>query len=86
MQGRPYCSKPEKDAAITGFGSGIQISRKSAESPLFSIILASIVPHAVIGMLKFGNSAKAGNHLNSMKKTLILGVSFGRDKQADTGC
>jgi hypothetical protein len=86
MQGRPYCSKPEKDAAITAFGSGTQISRKSAESPLFSIILASIVPHAVIGMLKFGNSARAGNHLNSMKKTLILSVSFWGDKQAGTGC
>ena len=37
-------------------------------------------------MLKFGNSARAGNHLNSMKKTLILSVSFGGDKQADAGC
>jgi hypothetical protein len=77
MQGRPNCSKPEKDAAINGFGSRTQICRKSAESPLFSIILASIVPHAVIGLLKFGNSARAGNHPNSMKKTLILSVSFG---------
>ena len=86
MQGRPNCSEPEKDAAITGFGSGAQISHKSAESPLFSIILASIVPYAVIGMLKFGNSARAGNHLNSMKKTLILSVSLWGDKQVDTGC
>jgi hypothetical protein len=44
------------------------------------------VPHAVIGMLKFSNSDKAGNHLNSMIKTLILSVSFGGNKQADTGC
>ena len=85
MQGRPNCSKPEKDPAITGFGLGTQIPRKSAESPLFSIILASIVPYAVIGMLKFANSARAGNHLNSMKKTLILSVSFWGDKQVDTG-
>jgi len=86
MQGRPNSSKPEKDAAITGFGSRTQISRKFAESPLFSIILASIVPYAEIGMPKFGNSARAGNHLNSMKKTLILSVSFWGNKQADTGC
>jgi hypothetical protein len=86
MQGRPNCSKPEKDPAITGFGLGTQISRKFAESPLFSIILASIVPYAVIGMLKFANSARAGNHLNSMKKTLILSVWCWGDKQVDTGC
>jgi hypothetical protein len=35
------------------------------------------VPHAVIEMLKFGLSDRAGNHLNSMKKILILSISFG---------
>jgi len=37
-------------------------------------------------MLKFSNSDKAGNHLNSMIKTLMLSVSLEGDKQADIGC
>ena len=55
MQDRPYRLKPEKDPAVSGLGSGTKISRKSAGSPLFSIFLASIVPHTPIEMLNFSD-------------------------------
>jgi hypothetical protein len=53
MQGRSYRLKPGTDPAITGLGSGAKISRKSAGSALFSIFLASIVPHIRIEMPNF---------------------------------
>jgi hypothetical protein len=55
MQGRPYRLKPGTDPAINGVGSETKISRKSAGSPLFSIFLASIVPHIRIEMLNFSD-------------------------------
>jgi hypothetical protein len=47
----PSGSKPEKDPFIPGSGTESRVSRKSAEFPLFSIFLASIVPHAGIEIL-----------------------------------
>jgi hypothetical protein len=55
MQRRPYRLKPGKDPAITALGAGIKIFRKSAGSLLFSIFLASIVPHIRIEMLNFSD-------------------------------
>jgi hypothetical protein len=54
-QGRTYRFKPGTDPAMTGLGSVTQNCRKSAGSALFSIFLASIVPHTRIELPIFSD-------------------------------